>query len=113
MPSFSPRRSVPFFAAASALVLAACASLPPAQPARVAKAPQAYETAQTLAAPTADWPADAWWTAYGDAQLNALEDEALKGSPTLAAAEAICLSLKHKDDQRVRRLQDLHGSIVQ
>ena len=32
---------------------------------------------------------------------------------TLAAAEAICLSLKHKDDQRVRRLQDLHGSIVQ
>jgi len=96
MTTLSPRRSVPFFAAASALVLTACASLPPAQPARVAKAPQAYETAQTLAAPTADWPADAWWTAYGDTQLNALEDEALKGSPTLAAAEA-----------RLRRAQSL------
>lgn len=96
MPTFSSRRSLPFFAAASALVLAACASLPPAQAARVAKAPQAYETALTLAAPTADWPADAWWTAYGDAQLNALEDEALKGSPTLAAAEA-----------RLRRAQSL------
>jgi len=88
MPTFSLRRNVPYFAAASALALAACASLPPTQPARVAKAPQAYEAAQTLVAPVADWPADAWWTGYGDAQLNALEDEALKGSPTLAAAEA-------------------------
>lgn len=82
------RRGGLYLATASVLALAACASLPPAQAARVAKTPQAYETAQTLAAPVADWPADAWWTAYGDAQLNALEDEALKGSPTLAAAEA-------------------------
>lgn len=100
MPTFSTvslRRSAPLLAAASALVLAACASLPPAQGPRVAKAPQAYETAQTLAvAPAAEWPADAWWTSYGDTQLNALEDEALKGSPTLAAAEA-----------RLRRAQSL------
>lgn len=88
MPTLSPRHSVPYLAAASALVLAACTSLPPAQAPRVAKAPQVYETAQALAAPAAEWPADAWWAAYGDAQLNALEDEALKGSPTLAAAEA-------------------------
>lgn len=92
----SLRHSAPFFAGASALVLAACASLPPAQPAREAKAPQVYETVQTLSAPTADWPADAWWAGYGDAQLNALEDEALNGSPTLAAAEA-----------RLRRAQSL------
>lgn len=96
MPTFSFRRNASYFAAASALVLAACASLPPEQAARVAKAPQAYEAAQTLAAPVADWPADAWWAGYGDAQLNALEDEALKGSPTLAAAEA-----------RLRRAQSL------
>lgn len=96
MSTFRLRPSAPYFAAASALVLAACASLPPAQAARVAKTPQAYETAQTLAAPAAEWPADAWWTGYGDAQLNALEDEALKGSPTLAAAEA-----------RLRRAQSL------
>jgi carbamoyl-phosphate synthase large subunit len=30
---------------------------------------------------------------------------------TLAAAEAVCLSLKREGDTRVRRLQDLHGSI--
>lgn len=96
-PAAASRRNGPYLAAVSALVLAACASLPPAQPARVAKAASAYETAQTLsAAPVADWPADAWWKGYGDAQLNALEDEALKGSPTLAAAEA-----------RLRRAQSL------
>jgi carbamoyl-phosphate synthase large subunit len=31
---------------------------------------------------------------------------------TLAAAEAVCMSLKHEGDQTVRRLQDLHRSIV-
>ena len=30
---------------------------------------------------------------------------------TLAAAEAICMSLKREGDKNVRRLQDLHGSI--
>ena len=96
MPTLLLRRTAPLFAAVSVLALAACASLPPSEPARVAKAPQSYETAQALAAPIADWPADTWWTAYGDAQLNALEDEALRGSPTLAAAEA-----------RLRRAQSL------
>jgi carbamoyl-phosphate synthase large subunit len=31
---------------------------------------------------------------------------------TLAAAEAVCMALKHEGDQTVRRLQDLHRSIV-
>ncbi len=31
---------------------------------------------------------------------------------TLAAAEAICMALKHKGDRTVRRLQDLHRSIT-
>jgi len=73
----------------AALLTSACATMPAATPARVAKAPEAYATAQTLAASeTAAWPADAWWKAYGDAQLDALVDEALAGSPTLAQAEA-------------------------
>jgi NodT family efflux transporter outer membrane factor (OMF) lipoprotein len=54
----------------------------------VAKAPQAYAAAQSLAGPTRDWPTDAWWTVYGDAQLNGLMQEALAGSPDLAAAQA-------------------------
>ncbi|MGH1559362.1 TolC family protein [Caulobacter segnis] len=88
MPTFSLRRSAgPISPSPAPWSWRPAPALPPAQAARVAKAPQAYETAQTLAAPVADWPADAWWTGYGDAQLNALEDEALKGSPSLAAAE--------------------------
>jgi len=78
--------AVPGLLAATAL--SACATLPPAAPGRVAKAPQAYAAAQALAAPARDWPADAWWTAYGDPQLNALMAEALAGAPDLAAAQA-------------------------
>lgn len=44
--------------------------------------------AQSLTAPAADWPRDDWWRAYGDPQLDALETEALAGSPDLAAAAA-------------------------
>ncbi len=78
------------FAALSlaALSLSACAAIPAATPARVAKPIESYATTTSFAAPTRDWPADAWWTAYGDPQLNALIDEALAGSPTLAGARA-------------------------
>jgi NodT family efflux transporter outer membrane factor (OMF) lipoprotein len=36
----------------------------------------------------AAWPTTDWWKAYGDAQLDALMDEALSTSPTLAVAAA-------------------------
>ena len=68
--------------------LAACASLPPNTPPRQAKASTAYETAASFAAPRGDWPADGWWKRYGDAQLDALMDEAVAGSPSLAQARA-------------------------
>lgn len=89
-PSRGGRRSrlVVLFAAAGASALAACASLPAPTPARQAKAPQAYASTQSFAAPAAEWPGDSWWKAYGDAQLDGLVGEALTGSPTLAQAEA-------------------------
>ncbi|MEI6642933.1 MAG: efflux transporter outer membrane subunit [Novosphingobium sp.] len=37
---------------------------------------------------SAAWPGEGWWKTYGDVQLAALIEEALAGSPTLAAAEA-------------------------
>jgi NodT family efflux transporter outer membrane factor (OMF) lipoprotein len=80
--------------AASLFALSACASLPAAPVARVAKAPQAYETARSFDAPTADWPTDRWWERYNDPQLNALMTEALAGSPDLAQAEARVLKAK-------------------
>ena len=72
----------------AATALSACASLPTPTPPRVAKTPQSYAAAQSLAGPARDWPADAWWTAYGDDQLNGLMQEALAGAPDLAAAQA-------------------------
>jgi NodT family efflux transporter outer membrane factor (OMF) lipoprotein len=75
----------PVLAAAS---LAACASLPPSRPARQATPVAAYAAKQSFAAPPADWPADRWWMRYGDAQLDALIDEALARSPTLAQAQS-------------------------
>lgn len=36
----------------------------------------------------AGWPAEQWWRAYGDPQLNSWVQTALDGSPTLAQAEA-------------------------
>ena len=92
LPASKPQRSREIGAAISilmaALLTSACATMPAATPARVAKAPDAYATTQTLSAPDAAWPVDTWWKAYGDAQLDGLVDEALTGSPTLAQAEA-------------------------
>ncbi len=88
-------RAAGFVLAGAALVaLGACASLPPAPPPRQAKPAEAYAADKTFAAPTADWPSDHWWTAYGDAQLDALIDEGLKGSPTLAEAQARVLKAR-------------------
>jgi NodT family efflux transporter outer membrane factor (OMF) lipoprotein len=53
--------------------------------------PQALTTEHTLSAARIDpaaWPADGWWRAFGDPQLNALVDEALAASPSLAIAQA-------------------------
>ncbi|MBS0365460.1 MAG: efflux transporter outer membrane subunit [Proteobacteria bacterium] len=52
---------------------------------------QDLRSEQTLAGATAanaPAPADGWWRAYGDPQLDALVDAALAGSPSLALAQA-------------------------
>jgi NodT family efflux transporter outer membrane factor (OMF) lipoprotein len=72
----------------AASALTACASVPDLGPQAKAKPAAAYDSAQSFAAPTAAWPQDAWWAAYGDAQLSGLIEEALQGSPTMAAAQA-------------------------
>src|SRR6266446_4044407 len=53
--------------------------------------PQALGAQQTLAGAKLDaaaWPADQWWRAYADPQLDTLIAEALAGSPSLEIAEA-------------------------
>jgi NodT family efflux transporter outer membrane factor (OMF) lipoprotein len=83
------RRALSVGAALLALQAAACADLPATSgPKPQVKAPEVYKDERSFAAPATDWPTDRWWDAYGDAQLSGLIDEALKGSPTLAQAEA-------------------------
>src|SRR5690349_23080202 len=71
-----------------AAALSACASLPGKAPAPALQSQSAYASAQAFAAPVSDWPANGWWKVYGDAQLDALIDEGLAGSPSIAVADA-------------------------
>lgn len=74
---------------ALAATLGACAHVPDLGAKPEAKAPDAYASTQTFQSPAVrDWPADRWWSVYGDPQLDRLMDEALAGSPTLAQAAA-------------------------
>ena len=66
--------------------LSACA--PQLGPQGVVAPLASFATAQSFLAPAVDWPADAWWTAYNDPALNALEQAALSGAPDLAVAAA-------------------------
>jgi NodT family efflux transporter outer membrane factor (OMF) lipoprotein len=83
----------------ASLALCACATIPRMSPPPTAKAVQAYPTAQSFAAPAADWPADRWWDAYKDPQLSALIDAALAGSPSLAQARARLASAQAQTQQ--------------
>lgn len=65
--------------------LAACTTLGPNYQAPAANAPAAYRAAAPVAG--TELQRD-WWLMFGDAQLNALEAQALQASPTLAAAAA-------------------------
>ncbi len=76
-------------AVVTALMMVGCATGDGAQRAQVTS-PEALASGQTLSSMPegGTWPADAWWKAFGDAQLDALIDEALRGSPSLQLAQA-------------------------
>jgi NodT family efflux transporter outer membrane factor (OMF) lipoprotein len=75
--------------AGTAASAAACATIPDLGPVAPPKAAETYATDQSFrTGPAAEWPADDWWTVYGDPQLDTLIDEALAGSPDLVQAEA-------------------------
>jgi NodT family efflux transporter outer membrane factor (OMF) lipoprotein len=91
-----PPRGLPFVlsfscAAAALLVLAGCASsrgLAPGGRAIEADSLVATRSLGTPALSDAAFPARDWWTTLGDPQLDALIDEALRDSPSLAVADA-------------------------
>ena len=74
---------------AVSLALSACAGLPPADPTPKLAAPGAGDFVHTMPGQaTAEWPVASWWTAFNDAQLTALIEQALRSSPSMAVAEA-------------------------
>jgi len=70
------------------LATSACASVPNLGAKPEMHAASDYAATQSFATAQTAWPADGWWKRYNDAQLNRLIDEALAGSPDLAAAAA-------------------------
>jgi NodT family efflux transporter outer membrane factor (OMF) lipoprotein len=69
-------------------VLSACANYAGIHSDKETAQPQSYATEQSLPAEQGHWPAARWADQFGDAQLGALLDEALKDSPTLEQARA-------------------------
>ncbi|MBC2666085.1 efflux transporter outer membrane subunit [Novosphingobium flavum] len=79
----------PLVAAMTSLALAACSSAPAYNPPKIAAPARFKEVAGwTEAAPHDDAPRGDWWSVYQDPALDALEQQALTASPTLAAALA-------------------------
>jgi NodT family efflux transporter outer membrane factor (OMF) lipoprotein len=87
-PSSRPAVRAAALASAGAAVLALAACAPDLGPRPQPKPLAAYATQKTFQAPPAPWPSQDWWTRYGDPELDALVAEALKGSPSLAQAQA-------------------------
>lgn len=73
---------------ASLVSAGGCAQLPDLGPAPALKPVEQLASAKSLAAPTVAWPGDRWWETYGDRQLGALIEEAVRDSPDLQRALA-------------------------
>lgn len=76
-------------AAVLATALAGCSLTPPLQLPEIATGEHYKEQAPwTAAAPADALPRAAWWTSYGERELDGLQQRLLAGSPDLAAALA-------------------------
>lgn len=89
-PAYAPLRRAGAFAltALAAAALAGCAAFGNSHSTQVMTRPAALASAQTLPSEHGQWPTQDWVDQFGDAQLRALVDEAVKDSPNLQAALA-------------------------
>lgn len=85
------RWSTRLAAGSAILILSGCVSMGP-QPdhaaLRVDAAANSSRAIRSLATDTVAWPAQDWWRAYNDPQLDRLVEAARSASPTIAAANA-------------------------
>lgn len=86
------KKHLPALAAALAsALLAGCAGTGGIHPVAVMRGAASVPSAASIAAlsvGSAPWPADAWWSRYGDPQLTALVTQALADSPSMRVAQA-------------------------
>jgi NodT family efflux transporter outer membrane factor (OMF) lipoprotein len=69
-------------------LLAGCATVPDVGPKPFPAAAESLDSRVTFAGAVGQWPAEGWWEGFGDAQLDTLIAEGLKGSPDVAIAAA-------------------------
>ncbi|WP_370552690.1 efflux transporter outer membrane subunit [Enterobacter cloacae complex sp. P38RS] len=69
------------------LMLSSCAPMPQKNDV-VPAGPESFASSTSFSAPGRVWPSDRWWEEFGDAQLNALITEGLKGATDLRVASA-------------------------
>lgn len=82
------RRSLSLLLALGCAAASGCAPIPRLDPPPALKKLDELGSSRSFSAPAAAWPGDEWWRAYGDPQLDALIDEALRGAPVLDLAQA-------------------------
>ena len=69
-------------------LLSGCASVPDLGPKLAPVAAESLESAASIADANGARPVEGWWQGFGDAQLDTLIAEGLKGSPDIATAAA-------------------------
>ena len=82
------RRGLSLLLAVSLSLAGGCAQIPRLDPPPAMKKVDELGSSNSFSAPPVAWPADGWWRAYGDPQLGALIEEALRDSPDLEMAKA-------------------------
>ncbi|MTV37096.1 efflux transporter outer membrane subunit [Duganella radicis] len=75
-------------AAAVAITLAGCAQIPADKQPLARRDIASAELSSNIKLAKEGWPQAQWWTAYHDAQLNAIIKQALAGGPSLEVAAA-------------------------
>lgn len=70
------------------LVLGGCAQLPEHVKSVEIRGIDQLASEKSFSATAVAWPQERWWKTYGDPQLDALIEEALRDSPNLAVAQA-------------------------
>jgi outer membrane protein, multidrug efflux system len=88
MSIFSKKMLVHIVTMACTALLSACVALPPEQTPLARRDARSAGIEHAADMPIGAWPEAQWWKRYGDAQLDALIERALKDAPSMATAAA-------------------------